>query len=141
MSQTLAEQTRQTPTQSHVAVGALRLRRDKDSMDHDMLSDQALPTKPHTSAWARHHHPPAPDDMLVDHELPANSATTTKPQGRLRGQKKKKPTVQLNHRGDNAHFVKWGHRVGTNASSSTRQSNANLDPCTTQLHAKLDPAP
>ena len=73
------------------------------------------PTPLQTSAPALHHHPPAPDDMLVDHEtaLPANSATTTKPQGRLRGHKKKKSTVQFNHRGDNAHFVKWDHRVGT----------------------------
>ena len=107
-------------------------RRDKDPMDQNMLLDQALPTQLHICAPALHHHPPALNDMPVDHKttLPANSATTTQPQGRLRGQKKNKSTVQFNHRGDNAHFVKWNHRVGTNASASTKQSSANLDPAT-----------
>ena len=60
----------------------------------------ALPQDPHVAAVDCSLSPT--DVMLVEQAtaLPVSSATTTKPQGRLRGLKEKKPTVQLNHRGD-----------------------------------------
>ena len=84
-------------------------------MDYDMpnCSETDLTTLSRTFIAAVAYLPPLTDDMLIDQAtaISASSETTTKPQGRLRGPKKKKPSVQRTHRGDNADFVKWGHRV------------------------------
>ena len=66
-------------------------------MDYDMpdCSETDLTTLSRTFIAAVAYLPPLTDDMLIDQAtaISASSETTTKPQGRLRGPKKKKPSA------------------------------------------------